>query len=277
MAKKAKSTSGSASTSRAAAKTTKKSGKMAAKVSKGTPKAASKESKKAAKPGKVISKAPKAQKAAKSEKKAKTAKATPAVKTAKPSKPISAKGATAKKTAAPAVASSSAKAIEKPKMPKEAAKSQAAVKKAKTADKPLAKPRLLSLAPDDTSSGPDLGSSSEALDFDQAEETGISAERDSEGAVAAEGADKAVEKKTKRRDELKIDRNGNLEQQWRNLFERSKNLKPIPYKMSENYEARTALQHKVLGWGYVLTSQNNRLEVLFKDGIKILIANYKSA
>jgi hypothetical protein len=103
------------------------------------------------------------------------------------------------------------------------------------------------------------------------------AEAEEAAEPAAEPAEKAAEKKTKRKDELKIDRNGNLEQQWRLLFERSKALKPVPYKMSENYEAKTALMHKVLGWGYVLSSQNNRLEVLFKEGIKMLIANYKAS
>jgi hypothetical protein len=100
---------------------------------------------------------------------------------------------------------------------------------------------------------------------------------ESEAAVATpEEGEPVVEKKAKRVNELKIDRTGNLEGQWRLLHERSKAIKPVNYKMSENYEARTALLHKVLGWGYVLTSQNNRLEVLFKDGIKILIANYKA-
>lgn len=82
--------------------------------------------------------------------------------------------------------------------------------------------------------------------------------------------------KKKRKDDPKIDRAGDLAGQWKTLFEKSKAIKPTPYKMSENYEARTPLMHKVLGWGYVLSSQNNRLEVLFQDGIKMLIANYKA-
>lgn len=95
--------------------------------------------------------------------------------------------------------------------------------------------------------------------------------------VAVEAAKVIPEKKVKKRDELKIDRTGDLGQQWRTLFEKNKGIKALPYKMSENYEAKTPLMHKVLGWGYVLTSQNDRLEVLFEDGIKILIANYKSS
>ncbi|MES2856019.1 MAG: hypothetical protein V4692_09150 [Bdellovibrionota bacterium] len=91
-----------------------------------------------------------------------------------------------------------------------------------------------------------------------------------------EAMEKPITEKKKKKDELKIDRTGDLETQWKTLFEKSKSVKPLPYKMSESYDARTPLQHKVLGWGYVLTSQNNRLEVLFKDGIKFLISNYKS-
>ncbi len=84
-----------------------------------------------------------------------------------------------------------------------------------------------------------------------------------------------VEKRTRRRDEVRIDRSGNLEEQWRALYEKAKGIKPVPYNMSDTYEPRTPLMHKVLGWGYVLNNQNDRLEVLFKDGIKILISNYK--
>lgn len=91
--------------------------------------------------------------------------------------------------------------------------------------------------------------------------------------AATDKADKKGKKSSK--DEIKVDRNGNLEAQWSLLHDRSKGIKPAPYQMSDNYEARTPLFHKVLGWGYVLSSQNNRLEVLFKDGIKVLIANYK--
>lgn len=47
------------------------------------------------------------------------------------------------------------------------------------------------------------------------------------------------------------------------------------YKMSEQYEAKTAIEHKVLGWGFILSSENNRLDVLFEQGRKMLISNYK--
>ena len=63
--------------------------------------------------------------------------------------------------------------------------------------------------------------------------------------------------------------------QWALLFEKSKAVKPIPYKMTDVFEPKTPIQHKTLGWGYVLSNQNDRLEVLFEVGIKMLISNYK--
>ncbi len=48
------------------------------------------------------------------------------------------------------------------------------------------------------------------------------------------------------------------------------------YKMSEQYEAKTAIEHKVLGWGFILSSENNRLDVMFEHGRKMLISNYKA-
>lgn len=89
-------------------------------------------------------------------------------------------------------------------------------------------------------------------------------------------AEKVAQEKKKKKDDLKIDRSGDLEAQWASLKEKSKAIKPVPYKMTERYEARGPIQHKVLGWGYILTNQNDRLEVLFQDGIKFLISNYKA-
>lgn len=88
-------------------------------------------------------------------------------------------------------------------------------------------------------------------------------------------AEKTGEKK-KKKDDLKLDRNGDLEAQWAQLKEKYKALKPAAYKMSESFEARTPILHKVLGWGFIITNQNDRLEVLFQQGIKFLISNYKA-
>lgn len=68
---------------------------------------------------------------------------------------------------------------------------------------------------------------------------------------------------------------GRLAQKWMTLYRRSKNMKAIPYNMRGEYEAKTAIEHKVLGWGYILANKNDRLEVLFKDGVRYLISNYR--
>lgn len=47
------------------------------------------------------------------------------------------------------------------------------------------------------------------------------------------------------------------------------------YDMKKTFEPKTAIEHKTLGWGYILENRNDRLEVLFKDGIRFLISNYK--
>lgn len=64
------------------------------------------------------------------------------------------------------------------------------------------------------------------------------------------------------------------QQKWAQLFNKSKKLAPVDYKMSQKYEAETPILHKLLGWGFILSNQNDRLEVLFQDGVKVLISNY---
>jgi hypothetical protein len=33
--------------------------------------------------------------------------------------------------------------------------------------------------------------------------------------------------------------------------------------------------HKVLGWGFIISNINDRLDILFETGVKTLISNYK--
>jgi hypothetical protein len=66
-----------------------------------------------------------------------------------------------------------------------------------------------------------------------------------------------------------------LLKQWRQMHDQLKNVKPAVYTLSGNYEAKTPLQHKVLGWGYVLKNKGNRIDVLFEEGLKTLVTNYK--
>ena len=66
-----------------------------------------------------------------------------------------------------------------------------------------------------------------------------------------------------------------MSQKWATLFRKSADEGAAPYAITSSYEPKTAIMHKVLGWGYILSNRNDRLEVLFKDGIKYLISNYK--
>lgn len=62
---------------------------------------------------------------------------------------------------------------------------------------------------------------------------------------------------------------------WGELFNKSKKLKPEAYSLKSSYDPESPILHKQLGWGYILSKKNDRLEVLFQDGIKYLISNYK--
>lgn len=66
-----------------------------------------------------------------------------------------------------------------------------------------------------------------------------------------------------------------LASKWNSLFNRAKGIKTESYNMRRAFETETAIDHKTLGWGYIIDKKNDRLEVLFKDGIKYLISNYK--
>ncbi len=66
-----------------------------------------------------------------------------------------------------------------------------------------------------------------------------------------------------------------LAAKWNTLHKKAEQIDAKPYNMRAQFEEKTAITHKVLGWGYIMTNRNDRLEVLFKDGIKYLISNYK--
>lgn len=77
---------------------------------------------------------------------------------------------------------------------------------------------------------------------------------------------------------VKIER-GNLADEkakWSELNKKYGKEKAVNYKMSETFQTMIPLQHKVLGWGFILTNENDRLEVLFETGIRMLISNYKA-
>jgi hypothetical protein len=66
-----------------------------------------------------------------------------------------------------------------------------------------------------------------------------------------------------------------LAAKWVALNKKAEQIETKTYNMKAVFEEKTAIVHKILGWGYILANRNDRLEVLFKDGIKHLISNYK--
>ena len=91
------------------------------------------------------------------------------------------------------------------------------------------------------------------------------------------GEDDDKAEKTSKFKPIKVER-GNLADEkakWVELNKRYGKEKAQNYKMSEAFQALKPINHKILGWGFVLTNENDRLEVLFQNGIKMLISNYK--
>lgn len=62
---------------------------------------------------------------------------------------------------------------------------------------------------------------------------------------------------------------------WSEVYEKYKAEKAQIYDMKAQFESNRPIQHKVLGWGWVISNENDRLEVLFKDGKRMLISNYQ--
>lgn len=91
-------------------------------------------------------------------------------------------------------------------------------------------------------------------------------------------ADEAKVEKLSKVKPIRVER-GNLADEkakWIELNKKYGKEKAISYKMSDSYASLSPVQHKVLGWGFILTNDNDRLEVLFENGIRVLISNYKS-
>lgn len=100
-----------------------------------------------------------------------------------------------------------------------------------------------------------------------------------ESAVVEVAVTKPISKAKARK--ILIEANANeaasaLAAKWTALNKKSDQIESKPYNMKAVFEEKTAIVHKLLGWGYILANRNDRLEVLFKDGIKHLISNYKT-
>ncbi len=62
---------------------------------------------------------------------------------------------------------------------------------------------------------------------------------------------------------------------WLKLHKQLSVEKPIEYKMTEDFELKAPISHKVHGWGVVMQKRDNYIDVLFEAGLKTLIVNYK--
>ena len=82
-------------------------------------------------------------------------------------------------------------------------------------------------------------------------------------------------KKLTKAQQATLDNDNKLAAKWRALNNKSAAITSTSYNMRESYEPLTAIEHSKLGWGYILSNKNDRLEVLFAEGIKILISNYR--
>lgn len=81
----------------------------------------------------------------------------------------------------------------------------------------------------------------------------------------------------KKEKKVKLDKTGLSEDQvkWHEMHEKYKGVKAPLYTISAQFEAKTPIQHKIFGWGYVLSNEYDRLEVIFEDGKRMLISNRK--
>lgn len=85
----------------------------------------------------------------------------------------------------------------------------------------------------------------------------------------------AKAKKPTKKEQAAAKEMNELMEKWVKLKELDHEIPTKKYKMTDVYSPSTPLEHPSLGWGFILSVQNNRLEVLFESGIKMLISNYK--
>ncbi|MES2801753.1 MAG: hypothetical protein V4654_04630 [Bdellovibrionota bacterium] len=192
---------------------------------------------------------------------AKTAVKKPEAKKAALAAKASAKPAAKKVVAKPAAAK--AKVDTASKGAKAVVKLAAKVAKAAPAAEVVVKPALM------TKKG-------KAEDVEPKDQGDLLIEKAKEEMANINSAKNAAEKNAKIKP-IKIERGNAADEKakWQELFKRHGKDKANSYKMTDSFDAMKPLQHKVLGWGFILSNENNRLEVLFENGIKMLISNYK--
>jgi hypothetical protein len=89
-------------------------------------------------------------------------------------------------------------------------------------------------------------------------------------------ANSATEAKLAKADKVKAPEGATEDlKKWYDYRNKHGAEKALAYSMSAVFEANKPIEHKVMGWGWIVNIQNDRLEVLFEQGIKYLISNYK--
>jgi hypothetical protein len=101
-------------------------------------------------------------------------------------------------------------------------------------------------------------------------------EKKIKGASTKENKSEKVKASKETNNESVVAVDSEVLKKWQDLKKKYGATKAMNYKMTEVFESNQPLQHKVLGWGYVLSSLNDRLEVIFESGIRQLISNYKA-
>lgn len=68
----------------------------------------------------------------------------------------------------------------------------------------------------------------------------------------------------------------NYEEEWNSLREKNSGKGAKPYRLAEKFEKDVMVDHPKFGVGIVMTATDQRLEILFKEGLKTLVHNQKS-
>lgn len=189
---------------------------------------------------------------------------------AKQKKAVKSTSKPAAKPVAKASAKPAAKSAAKAAKPVAAAKTQdkkAVSKKAAEKPEPKAKPTHVASSAKKNSENNEKGKGATLIEMAKNEMSAIKIGQVEESKVEKAGKLKPI----------KVERGDLADEKakWIELNKRYSKEKALNYKMSEVFEALRPIQHKVLGWGFILTNEDDRLEVLFENGIKMLISNYK--
>ncbi len=176
-------------------------------------------------------------------------------------------------------------------MAKKAAKKEAVAAKSKKASKPVAKAPAKAAKPAKPAAKappkPSAKAAGKAKEVKPAKKAVPSPEPVSAKPSKAEKSAKKVKPEasvvevspetSKKEKKVKIDKAGLSEDQikWHELHEKHKGMKAPAYSISGQFEAKSPLQHKLFGWGFILSNEYDRLEVLFEDGKRMLISNRK--